>query len=241
MKLILIIPAYNEEKNILDVTNSLKEMNLDFVVINDGSTDNTEQICKDNNINHVTLVSNLGIGGAVQTGYKYAYANNYDIAIQFDGDGQHDASYIGSLCENLENNKCDFCIGSRYIDNISGFRSTKMRRVGKSIISFLIKMFTGKKITDPTSGYRAANRKVISIFAKDYPIDYPEPESIIDLFKRSIRVQEIPVAMHERKGGKSSITIFKSAYYMIRVCLAVIIYSLRYTKKEESNDTNIKN
>lgn len=134
MKVLLIIPAYNEEGNILNVVNSIKNFSdeIDYIVINDGSKDNTLKILKENNINHVNLIYNLGIGGAVQTGYKYAYKNNYDIAIQFDGDGQHDINYIQAICEPIINNQADMCIGSRYIDNsINGFKSTFMRRLRK--------------------------------------------------------------------------------------------------------------
>lgn len=234
MKKLLIIPAYNEAKNILKVHSSIKELDedIDYVFINDGSKDNTEQLCKEYNLNCVTLIQNLGIGGAVQTGYIYALKNNYDIAIQFDGDGQHEASYILKLCEEIENGNCDFSIGSRYIKGSqSEFKSTFMRRFGSTILSFLIKLVTGKKITDPTSGFRAANKKVIQIFANNYPTDYPEPESIVELSKMGIKIKDVPVVMHERKEGKSSITVFKSLYYMIKVSLAIFITGLSLPKK----------
>ena len=134
MKVLLIIPAYNEEENILNTVNSIREFSneLDYVVINDGSTDNTLKILQENNINHVNLIHNLGIGGAVQTGYKYAYQNNYDIAIQFDGDGQHDVTYVSTICEPIIQNQADMCIGSRYLDDTtSSFKSTFMRRLRK--------------------------------------------------------------------------------------------------------------
>ena len=134
MKVLLIIPAYNEEGNILNTVNSIREFSneLDYVVINDGSTDNTLKILQENNINHVKLIHNLGIGEAVQTGYKYAYQNNYDIAIQFDGDGQHDVTYVSTICEPIIQNQADMCIGSRYLDDTtSSFKSTFMRRLRK--------------------------------------------------------------------------------------------------------------
>lgn len=235
MKKLLIIPSYNEEKNIFNVYSSIVTKlgdSVDYIFINDGSKDTTEEICKKNNLNYVTLVQNLGIGGAVQTGYLYALKNNYDIAIQFDGDGQHDASYVQELCKEIEEGNYDFCIGSRYIEGSkSEFKSTFMRRFGSNILSFLIKIMTGKKITDPTSGFRAANRKVIEIFANKYPTDYPEPESIVELSKSGIKIKDIPVEMHERQEGQSSITVFKSGYYMIKVGLAIIITGMQFSKK----------
>ena len=164
MKVLLIIPAYNEQENIEKTVKKIEKSNqeIEYIVINDGSTDNTEEILKEKNINHIKLVNNLGIGGAVQTGYKYAFENNFDIAIQFDGDGQHDVNYISKVCEPLINGQADMCIGTRYLDkNESKFQSTFMRRLGSNIISIVIKIFTGKKITDPTSGFRAVNRVVI--------------------------------------------------------------------------------
>lgn len=234
MKVLVIIPAYNEEKNIIKTVESLKTVKLknhtlDYVVINDGSCDNTKKVCIENNFNLIDLPFNLGIGGAVQTGYKYAYYNNYDIAIQFDGDGQHDASYITSLIEEIENGN-DIVIGSRFISDLSTFKSTRIRRVGINFLSWLIKKVTGKKIYDPTSGFRAVNRKIIHLFADNYPSDYPEPDTIVTIIKKDFKVSEIPVKMHERANGQSSISLMKSVYYMIKVSLAIIISSLS-TKK----------
>ena len=203
MKVLLIIPAYNEEENILNTCNKIKEFSseIDFIVINDGSNDNTEKILQENNIKHITLIENLGIGGAVQTGYKYAYENGYDIAIQFDGDGQHDVNYVSNICEPIINGQADMVIGTRYLDKReSSFQSTFMRRMGSSIISFLIKIVSRIKITDPTSGFRAVNKEVIKVFAKEYPTDYPEPESIVDIKNLNYRIKEVPVNMIERKG-----------------------------------------
>lgn len=234
-KIILIIPAFNEEDSILNVCNKIKsykgenkDINLDYIVINDGSKDNTGKICKDNNINCINLINNLGIGGAVQTGYKYAYNNGYDIAVQFDGDGQHDIGYLKKLIESILKNDSDMVIGSRYIKGQeSSFRSTKIRIVGKNIISFFIKIFAKLKITDPTSGFRAVNKKVLKEFVDYYPYDYPEPESIVYILKKGYRVKEVPVSMNERMEGKSSIDMFKSIHYMIKVNLSIIIESIR--------------
>ena len=234
MKILMIIPAYNEQENIKETVQKIKDhkKELHYVVINDGSTDNTEQILKENNINHVKLINNLGIGGAVQTGYKYAYENNYDIAIQFDGDGQHDVNYVEKICEPLINGQADMCIGTRYLDKSSSkFQSTFMRRLGANIISVFIKIFAGKKITDPTSGFRAVNRRVIEEFAQNYPIEYPEPESTVSLLVNGYKVQEVPVSMNERKGGVSSIRLWKTVDYMLKVVLAIIIDSISFRKR----------
>lgn len=236
MKVLLIIPAYNEEENILRVCKNIENYSkeIEYVVINDGSKDNTKKILQENNLNHIDLIENLGIGGAVQTGYKYAYENEYDIAIQFDGDGQHDINYIPNICEPILQKKADMVIGSRYLDrNISSFKSTFMRRLGSNIISFLIKICTKTKITDPTSGFRAVNKKIIQEFAKSYPTDYPEPESIVDVTNLGYSIVEVPVSMNERIGGVSSINLWKSIYYMLKVSLAIIIDSLNKRRKSK--------
>ena len=169
-KVLLVIPAYNEEENILKTCQKIKKENkkLDFIVINDGSKDNTKKILVlvENNIPHITLIHNLGIGGAVQTGYKYALENNYDIVVQFDGDGQHDVRYVEKLIKPIVDGKADFTIGARFIEELSKFKSSRARRFGINIISFFMKLFTGKKIYDTTSGFRAVNREIIEFFAK---------------------------------------------------------------------------
>lgn len=233
MKTLLIIPAYNEQDNIKETVQKIQEHGgLDYIVINDGSKDNTEVILQKNNINHIKLIRNLGIGGAVQTGYKYAFENNYDIAIQFDGDGQHDVNYVEKICEPLINGQADMCIGTRYLDkSASEFQSTFMRRLGANIISACIKLFAGQKITDPTSGFRAVNKKVIKEFAQNYPTEYPEPESTVSLLVNGYKVKEVPVSMNERKGGVSSIRLWKTVDYMIKVVLAIVIDSISFRKR----------
>lgn len=237
-KILLVIPAYNEEENVLNVYNTIKNYNenneqkLDYIFINDGSKDNTLKILKENNLKHISLINNLGIGGAVQTGYKYAHENNYDIAVQFDGDGQHDINYVSKICEPLNNGQADMCIGTRYLDKSSSkFQSTFMRRFGANIISAFIKMCCGVKITDPTSGFRAANKKVIEEFSKNYPTEYPEPESTVCLLVSNYKVKEVPVSMNERTGGVSSIRLWKTADYMVKVVLAIIVDSISFKKK----------
>lgn len=232
MKTLIIIPAYNEALNIeKTVQDIIQNTNYDYVIINDGSKDNTLEILKRNKFNYINLVSNLGIGGAVQTGYKYAYQNNYDIAVQFDGDGQHDAKYIKNICEPIINGQADMCIGTRYLDKSSSkFQSTAMRRFGSTIISFFIKLCCHKKITDPTSGFRAINKSIIARFAKEYPKEYPEPESTVSLLVNKYKVMEVPVSMNERIGGVSSIKPWKSIDYMLKVILAILIDSISFRK-----------
>lgn len=220
MKILMIIPAYNEEENILNTVNDIKnykKIDLDYVVINDGSCDNTRKILVDNDINFIDLSNNLGIGAAVQTGYKYAYYNDYDIAIQFDGDGQHDINYVDKLVETISKDKCDMVIGSRFVGDDSKFKSTRIRRVGIKLLSYLIRLFTGKSIKDMTSGYRAVNKKIIEKFALDYVFEYPEPITNLQVVKDGCNVKEISVSMKERKFGKSFVNPYTSIYYMINV------------------------
>ncbi|OFI48725.1 glycosyl transferase family 2 [Floricoccus tropicus] len=231
-KVLLIIPAYNEEKSILNtvrMVENYKEHNtvpfvLDYVVINDGSKDKTLDVLIENKLNHINLVQNLGIGGAVQTGYLYALRKGYDIAVQFDGDGQHDIASIEEVVTPLLNEEYDFTIGSRFIDESSdNFQSTVARRMGINLISAAIKFVTGNKIYDTTSGYRAANRSVINYFSKNYPMAYPEPESIVRLMKHGYKVKEVPAHMFERTEGESSISALKSVTYMMDVLTSILI------------------
>lgn len=237
MKILLIIPAYNEEACILKTYCKIKDYNAkygteyDVIVINDCSTDNTEKICKDNNIPMISLIHNLGIGGAVQTGYKYAKEHNYDIALQYDGDGQHDVAYIENIIKPIIENKADLVIGSRFVtEEASEFKSTLARQMGIKIISWFIKLVTRTKIHDVTSGFRAANRAVIEDFSKSYPVDFPEPITNTELLKKCYRVDEVPVSMNEREGGVSSIRSWKSAYFMFNVVLAVLVVGIRRYK-----------
>ncbi|MBQ3280072.1 glycosyltransferase family 2 protein [Candidatus Saccharibacteria bacterium] len=230
MKILLIIPAHNEEASIEKTINSIK--NYDYIVINDGSTDHTKQILEENNYNHLDLCYNLGIGGAVQTGYKYAYKNNYDIAIQLDADGQHDAESIKDLIKPIIDGETDFTIGSRFIrKNSNNFKSSFLRRVGIRLISNMIFVFSRKRIYDTTSGFRAANKEVIKYFANHYPKEYPEPISDFELVKLGYKIIEVPARMHERQAGKSSIHSWKSAYYVINVLISIFIIKIRRIKK----------
>lgn len=228
MKKLIIIPAYNESANIKNTVENICNIapDFDYVVINDHSSDSTLDILMQNNFNYVNLPINLGIGGAVQTGYKYAYENNYDYAVQVDGDGQHDIKYLSMLFELAIKENADMVIGSRFI-KYEGFQSTFMRRIGIMYFTKLINLLTGEVITDPTSGFRMVNRKVISLFANDYPKDYPEPESVVTLLKTGCKVVETPVKMRKRQGGESSIRLMNSIYYMIKVTIAICIECIR--------------
>lgn len=229
-KILLIIPAYNEEDNILKTFKTIKEYNkknhtnYDVIVINDGSIDKTSKICHENNIPVIDLIRNLGIGGAVQTGYKYALKHNYDIAIQFDGDGQHDINCVKSIADPIINKEANLVIGSRFINkDTSEFKSSRARRIGINIISKVIWWKTKTKIYDTTSGFRAADKEVIKLFALTYPTEYPEPISSVEVINHKLKIKEIAVNMYEREGGKSSITSWKKVYYMINVVLSIIL------------------
>lgn len=233
-KILMIIPAFNEEQCILKVYkkivnyNKKNKTNYDVIVINDGSTDNTEKILVENKIPHIKLIQNLGIGGAVQTGYKYAFKNDYDIAIQYDGDGQHEIECVKKLIEPIINKECDMVIGSRFIKKEeNNFKSTFARRIGIGIISFFIKIFARYKVYDPTSGFRACNKKLIEFFSNTYPTEYPEPVSEVAILEEGYKVKEVSAQMHERQGGKSSIHAWKNAYYMINVTIAMFIESIK--------------
>ena len=228
-KVLIIIPAYNESENIKQVIEHLvsEAPQYDYLIVNDGSTDNTLKICEKQGYQYLDLPINLGIGGAVQAGYVYAYKNGYDIAVQMDGDGQHDIAYLQEMLAPILSEEADVVIGSRFIRK-EGFQSSQTRRIGIGILSFLIRITTGRKIIDVTSGYRAVNRKFIKIYAKDYPTDYPEPEAIVTAVMHRGRVMEVPVQMKAREGGKSSITFRKSVYYMIKVTLAILLCRLSY-------------
>lgn len=232
-KILLIIPAYNEEANIVKTINTIKrykKVKLDYIVINDGSTDSTKEVMIQNNIDFIDLPFNLGIGAAVQTGYKYAFYKGYDIAVQFDGDGQHDINSIDKLINPIIEDAADMVIGSRYIGNVSAFKSTFTRRIGIRIISALIHLLSKRKIKDVTSGYRAVNKKIIEIFADNYPFDFPEPITNYALLKNKFRIREVGANMFERKQGASSIRAFKSIYYMFNVCMSIILFNLKKYK-----------
>lgn len=221
-RVLVIIPAYNESEAILDTVNDVIATGFDYVVVNDGSTDATLDVCRSNHVNALNLPQNLGIGGAVQAGHKYAKKFGYEIDIQVDGDGQHDPSYIAALVEQVDAGS-DLVVGSRFLEKTEGFQSTAMRRLGIAWLSGVIRALTHRTVTDPTSGFRACGPRAINLFCEDYPTDYPEPDSIVTALSRGLVVSEVPVCMRERQGGMSSISGFSSVYYMIKVTLAILI------------------
>lgn len=228
MKRLIIIPAYNESESIVQTVQEIETYakGFDYIIINDCSTDRTRQICDEHGFSIVDLPLNLGIGGAVQTGYLYGYQNGYDVAVQVDGDGQHDPAFLEEMAAYLEARELDMVIGSRFIEK-EGFQSSVARRMGINYFSFLIRVLTGQKITDPTSGLRLVGRDVMQIFAERYPRDYPEPESVVAILRQGKKVEEIPVVMRERTGGVSSISMIKAIYYMVKVTLAIFIERIR--------------
>ena len=236
MRTLVIVPAYNEEQNIvktiLDIQTH-RPANTEHLVINDCSTDQTAAILKQEGANYLNLPINLGIGGGVQTGYRYALEHGYDIAIQFDGDGQHDARYLKDLIAPIESGQADVVIGSRFIKK-EGFQSTGLRRLGINFLSGLIHILCGVKVQDVTSGMRAVNRRMIEQFAADYAQDYPEPEAILAAGLAGAKIEEVPVQMRERQGGVSSINPVRSVYYMIKVSLALILF--RFTRGRSRKD-----
>lgn len=235
-KVLIIVPAYNEAENIEKVVDNIicNFPQYDYIVINDGSDDSTRDICKNRGYQYLNLSINLGIGGAVQTGYKYAKDKGYDVAVQIDGDGQHDISYLAEMLPLLENEENDIIIGSRFIER-EGFQSSTARRAGIRILSVLIWLCTGKKVKDVTSGFRAVNKKFINIYAKNYPMDYPEPEAIVSAVMHGGKIKEYPVVMRERENGKSSINLMKSVYYMIKVTLAIFVCRISFGVRRDAS------
>lgn len=234
----VIIPAYNEEESIgkviQEVTNlgtSLSSHSLQIIVINDCSTDHTARIIAGLPCTDLHLPINLGIGGAVQTGFKHAFNTGFDFAIQLDGDGQHPAEFIPKLVEASISNEWDVVIGSRFIEH-SGFQSSQIRRTGIRYFMWLNRLIVSQQITDSTSGFRLLNRDALKIVSEYYPDEYPEPEAIVLFRINKLRIGEIPVVMKERQGGVSSIQTFSSVYYMIKVTLAIIFTYIRLKTKK---------
>lgn len=229
MKILVVIPAYNEEKNIENVINDIKkeEAMMDVMVVDDGSSDNTGLIAeKTQKVILLSLPYNLGIGGAMQAGFKYAKRNNYDIIVKFDGDGQHKAKEIKKILEPILKKEADMAIGSRFLEGNKSY-PVFARRIGQKIFSILTSIIIGQKITDSTSGFRCYNRQATNLFEEYYPTDYPEPEEIIFLKKNNLKIKEVWVSMANRQGGNSSITIIRSLYYMVKVILSLLINLLR--------------
>jgi len=228
MKTLIIIPAYNEEVAIANVLADIKAHCpwADVVVINDGSTDSTSAAARQDGVAVIDLPHNLGIGGAMQTGYKYAERGRYDVAVQFDGDGQHRGDQLETLVRPVRDGDADMAVGSRFM-GAKGYESKLARLLGIKILAGVVSLVCRKTITDPTSGFRAVNRKVIEFCSNSYPDDYPEAEAVVLLNRAGFRLVEVPVLMRERQAGSSSITAFRSLYYMVKVLLAILIDMLK--------------
>ncbi len=220
MRALVIIPAYNEEMNIENTVSQIKSKCplIDYIVINDGSTDKTAEICRKNNFPLLNLPVNIGLAGAFQTGIRYAYENNYDAVLQFDGDGQHEAYYISELLAEMETKESEIVIGSRFVSEEKPF---SIRMLGSRLLTAAIYLSTGKIVKDPTSGMRLYGSKVLELYAKN--INYgPEPDTLAFLIRTGVRVSEVQVQMHERSAGNSYLTFGRSIQYMINMCISIL-------------------
>jgi glycosyltransferase involved in cell wall biosynthesis len=224
LRRLAIVPALNEAENIGRVVDELRAFDpgLDVVVIDDASGDGTARIAAEHGAHVVRLPFNLGIGGAVQTGYRYAFEHGFDVAVQVDGDGQHDPAQLPLILGPLLDDQADLVVGSRFAGD-GEYRSTATRRIGITIFARVVSAVVGQRVTDTTSGFRAVNRRGIALFAADYPHDYPEVEATVMCVKHRLRLAEVPVTMRERAGGRSSITALRSIYYMTKVLLAIFV------------------
>lgn len=232
MKVLVIIPAYNEEKSVPGVIREIRQKpGIDVLVVNDGSKDDTSRVARGAGAIVVDLPFNLGIGGAVQTGYLYAFKNGYDVAVQVDADGQHNPADLERIIAPVIKGEADMVLGSRYVEK-TDYKAPFARRMGMVVFSTVVSMINRQPIKDTTSGYRAVSKKVIAYFVDNYPTDYPEVEALILLKKAGFRIREIPVTMAERAHGESSITPLRSVYYMVKVLLAIFMNVIRVHKKE---------
>jgi len=225
VKALVIIPAYNEEANLPFVLDDLKKFAGDLLVVDDGSTDATREVARSLGAAVVSLPFNLGIGGSVQTGLIYALRNGYDYAIQFDGDGQHRADQIDRIVREVSSGGADLAVGARTLPE--GYKCGFSRKIGSLIFCLLIRILTGRRVADPTSGFRCYGPNAIRLFSIAYPDDYPEVESIITASRNGLSIVETPVIMRRRQSGHSSINRRKSAYYMLKVTLAMLIDAMR--------------
>ena len=224
LRRVAIVPAYNEEATVGRVIDELRRFDpgMDVVVVDDGSVDRTAGIAADAGAHVLRLPFNLGIGGAMQTGFRFAFEHGYDVAVQVDGDGQHDPNELPKILAAVVAGDADLVVGSRFA-GAGEFRSTAIRRVGIRIFAWTVSRIVGQRVTDTTSGFRAVGRRGIALFAADYPHDYPEVEATVMVAKARLRLREVPVTMRERGGGASSITFFRSIYYMAKVLLALFV------------------
>ncbi len=219
MKTLIIVPAYNEEASIVKVAEALSSIKdlADYVIVNDGSTDHTADICKVNGYPLISLPVNIGLAGVFQAGMKYALHSQYDSVLQFDGDGQHNACHIAQMISSLESTGCDIVIGSRFVENK---KPRSLRMLGNRIIQFAVKLTAKKHITDPTSGMRIYNLRMMRILADSKDLG-PEPDTLAYLIRSGASIEEIHVSMNERTAGKSYLTITGSIKYMMHMCLSI--------------------
>jgi len=223
-KRIAIVPAYNEERNIGRVVDELHafDAGLEIVVVSDGSTDRTVEVAREHGAHVIRLPFNLGIGGAVQTGFRYAWENGYELAVRVDGDGQHDPAQLSRVLEPVLAGEADIVVGSRFAGG-AGYRSSAARRVGIRVLAWVVSVIARQRITDSTSGFQALDRRAIRLFAGDYPHDYPEVEGMVMVIRHRLRLREVPVSMRAREHGRSSIGALASVYYMAKVLLALFV------------------
>jgi glycosyltransferase involved in cell wall biosynthesis len=237
LKRLAIVPAYNEEASIGRVIDEIRVLDpaFDVVVVDDGSVDQTAAVAYERGVHVVRLPFNLGIGGAMQTGYRFALEHGYDLAVQIDGDGQHDPRELPKILQPLLDGRADLVVGSRFGSD-GAFRSSAARRIGIRVFASVVSAVVGQRVTDTTSGFRAVNKGGIALFAADYPHDYPEVEATVMCVKHKLRLTEVPVRMRERTGGQSSITAYRSVYYMTKVLLAIFVGLFRrYAVPEEDH------
>jgi glycosyltransferase involved in cell wall biosynthesis len=224
LRRIAIVPAFNEERNIGGVLDELRAFDpgLVVVVVSDGSSDRTAAVAREHGAHVVQLPFNLGIGGAVQTGFKYAAEGGYELAVRCDGDGQHDPSQLGNVIAPVLAGEVDIAVGSRFVGE-GGYQSSVTRRVGIRLLAWIVSAIARQRVTDTTSGFQALNRRALELFALDYPHDYPEVEGMVMTIRHQLRLCEVPVTMRERAHGRSSITALRSIYYMAKVLLALFV------------------
>jgi glycosyltransferase involved in cell wall biosynthesis len=225
LRRVAIVPALNEEHAVPRVIDELRAFDpgLDIVVVDDGSVDRTAEVAAAKGARVLRLPFNLGIGGAVQTGFRFAFENDYDLVLRVDGDGQHDPTQLAAVLEPVLRGDADIAIGSRFAADATGYRSSRTRRIGIRLLAWTVSRIVGQRVTDTTSGFQVLNRKGIALFARDYPHDYPEVEATVMVFRHRLRLCEVPVSMRERGGGQSSITTLRSIYYMVKVLLAIFV------------------
>jgi glycosyltransferase involved in cell wall biosynthesis len=237
--LLAVVPAYNEAGSVASVVESLRQRaaRFDVIVVDDGSTDNTAERARAAGAEVLKLPFNLGIGGAVQTGFQYALEHGYDYMAQVDGDGQHEPGELETLLRAISADPTlDMVCGSRFLSPETSYRAPISRRTGIHLFAFVLSKIIGQRVTDPTSGFRLYNRRAITLFARDYPHDYPEVEAVLMLHAHRLRMAEVAVTMHHRGAGRSSITRFRSLYYMIKVSLALLVGLLRRRPVVEAGD-----